>query len=90
MVEGRAERRPVAAAQRLQQSAVPVEAQHLVGVAVGHQERALAAGIDVVRLGQHALAPASEVAAIAVEHHDRPVGATLGDMHATLGIHHKV
>ena len=41
-------------AQRLRHLACAVEAQHLVGIAVGHQDRAVAAGIDVVRLGERA------------------------------------
>ena len=90
MVERRVERGPVPLAQRLQELAVAVEAQHLVGVAVGHQDRAVGGGIDVVRFGQHAFAPGAGEPAVAIEHQDRPVGAALGDVHAALAVHHQV
>ena len=77
-------------AQRLQEMPRRIEAQDLMGVAVGHQDRAVGRGVDVVRLGQHALAPAAGEAAVAIEHQDRPIGAALGGMHAALGIDHQV
>ena len=77
-------------AQRLQEMARWVEAQHLMGVAVGHQDRAVGRGVDVVRLGQHAFPPASDQAAAAIEHQYRLFGAALGHVHATLGIDHQI
>ena len=77
-------------AQRLQEMACRIEAQHLMGVAVGHQDGTVGRGVDVMRLGQHALAPAAGEAAVAIEHQDRPIGTALGDMDAPFGIDHQV
>ncbi len=90
MIEGCIERRPVPRAQRLQELAIAVEAQDLMGVAVGDQDRAMGRSIDVVRIRQRAFAPGAGKTAVAIEDQDRPVGAALGDMHATFAIDHQV
>src|SRR5262249_40325411 len=90
MVEGRAERGPMALAQGLRDIAGVIEAQDLMGVAVDHQDRAVRGGIDGVRLRERAFAPAAQEGAVALEHQDGAVGAALGDVHAALAIDHQV
>ena len=80
----------MAPAQRLQEMTRRIEAQDLMGVAVGHQDRAVGRGVYVVRLGQRALAPAADQAAVAIEHQYRPLGAALGHVNAALGIDHQI
>ncbi|HTB39768.1 MAG TPA: hypothetical protein VK777_21950 [Reyranella sp.] len=77
-------------AQPLQEMARWIEAQHLMGVAVSHQDGAVRCRVYVVRLGQHALAPAADEAAVAIEHQHRPIGAALRHVHAAFGIDHQI
>ena len=80
----------MAMAERLDQRAGGVEAQHLVRVAIGHQHGAVGRGADVVRLGQPALAPRSGEPSVALEDEDRPIGAALRDMHPPRAVDHQV
>ena len=80
----------MALAQRLQKLAGEIEAQHLMRIAVGHQDRAVGRGVQIVRFGELALAPASQELAVAAEHQHRPVGAALGHVHPPLAVDHQV
>lgn len=80
----------MALAQRLDELAGAIEAQDLMGIAVGDENAVVRGGIDVVRLGQHALAPRAAEAPRAIEHQDGLVGAALGDMHLAVGVDHQI
>ena len=85
VVEGRLGPGAVPLAERQQQPALGVEDEHLVRVPVHDQDAAVRGRGDAVRVGDLAVAPASDEVPLRVEHQDRG-RAPLADIEIAAGI----